>query len=307
MEVVVSERNKDGAFKDVFDFAERVNPKSLNKRQIQGLAAAGGFESLNINRATMFDNAEALLRYAQNVFADKDSGQGGLFMGEDAAEQPRPPLETLPEWQELDKLAYEFKAVGFYLSAHPLDQRMAMLERLGVMPLGQIEERMADTSYIKTKIAGVLIKKQVRVAKSGNKFAFLQVSDPTGVQEIMIFSEMLAVNQDILQTGANLLIDLEVKQQDDSIRMGGQGIQLLDDALKGKTRLTMITLIATESLTQIKGLLDADKGGQANVHLVVPITEAESAEIEIKGDFALDATTVSAIQNLNGVGSLRDV
>jgi len=307
MAIVVAERTENGAFKDVFDFAERVNPKSLNKRQIQGVAAAGGFESLNINRATMFNNAEALLRYAQNVFADRDSGQGGLFMGEAAAAQPRPPLDAEPEWQELDKLAAEFKAVGFYLSAHPLDQKMEMLQRLGVMPLGQIEERMQDTSYIKSKIAGVLIKKQVRVAKSGNKFAFLQISDPTGMQEIMIFSELLAINQDILVAGSNILVDLEVKSDGDSTRMSGQSIKLLDDALLGKTRLTKITFDNVTAMPQLKDLLAQDGAGQANVHVIVPLNDNDMAELEIKGDYALSNATVNAIRNLNGVIGLKDV
>jgi DNA polymerase-3 subunit alpha len=307
METVVAVRDEGGAFKDVFDFAERVNPKALNKRQIQGLAAAGGFESLNINRATMFGNAEALLRYAQNVFADKDSGQGGLFGGDDVASQPRPPMDALPEWQKLDKLAYEFKAVGFYLSAHPLDQKMDMLQRLGVMPLGQIEGRMEDQDYLKEKVAGVLIKKQVRVGKSGNKFAFLQISDPTGVQEIMIFGELLALHQNILETGSNILIDLEVKSQEDSIRMSGQSIRLLDEALKGKTRLTKITFSSTDTLPQLKELLAADGTGQSNVHIILPYSDSEMVEMEIKGDYALTPDTIHAIQELDNVTQLKDV
>ncbi len=307
MNLVVGERTQNGKFKDVFDFAERVNPKSLNKRQIQGIAASGGFESLNINRATMYNNSEALLRYAQNVFADKDSGQGGLFMAEEASAQPRPPLDAEPEWQELDKLAYEFKAVGFYLSAHPLDQKMEMLKRLGVMPLGDIERKMEETSYIKSKIAGVLIKKQVRVAKSGNKFAFLQISDPTGVQEVMIFSELLAINQNIFEAGTNLLIDLEVKSDGESTRMSGQSIKLLDDALKGKTRLTKITFNTVQSIPQLKELLKEDGAGQANIHVIVPLNNTEMAELEIKGDYALTNDTVHAIRQLSGVSGLMDV
>lgn len=309
MDVVVEERNKDGIFEDVFDFAERVNPKSLNKRQIQGLAAAGGFESLNINRATLYDNVENLLRYSQNVFADKDSGQGGLFGGNDSVSQPRPPMAFIPEWQELDKLAVEFKAVGFYLSAHPLDQRMVMLQRLGVLPLGHIEEKMQNTSFIKSKIAGVLIKKQVRVAKSGNKFAFLQVSDPTGVQEIMIFSELLALKQDLLEPGTNLLIDLEIQQKDDeNIRMLGQSITLLDDAVKDKARLSLITLDNTQSLSLLKELLDAEeKGGNATIHLILPLNDNENIEIGLKGTHKLNASTVNAIRQLSGVQGLRDI
>ncbi len=308
MTIVVAERHTKGIFKDIYDFAERINPKALNKRQIQGLAAAGAFECLSLNRATMFDNAEALLRYSQNVFSDKDTGQGGLFMGEETVTHNRPPMDIKQEWQELDKLAFEFKAVGFYLSAHPLDQKMAMLERLGVMPLGSIEERMQDTSFIKSKIAGVLIKKQVRIAKSGNKFAFLQISDPTGVQEIMIFSELLALNQAILEPGTNLLIDLEVKQQDDSIRMSGQGIKLLDDALKDKYRLTYIELVKTDSLPQLGELLAEDGEGLAAIHLVLPTGQLnEFVEMKLNGSYKLSAATVNAIQQLNGVENLRDV
>ena len=308
MTSVVTERMKNGLFLDIFNFAERINPKSLNKRQIQGLAAAGAFESLNINRATMFINAEALLRYSQNVFADKDAGQGGLFMGEETVTHNRPPIDTIQEWQSLDKLAYEFKAVGYYLSAHPLDQKMVMLERLGVMPLGQIEARMQDTSFIKSKVAGVLIKKQVRIAKSGNKFAFLQLSDPTGMQEIMIFSELLALNQNILEPGTNILVDLEVKQQDDSIRMSGQGIKLLDEALKDKSKLTYINLSTAASLQQIKDLLAEDGVGLVTIHLVLPTgNDKEFVEMKLNGFHKLSVGTVNAIQQLKGVEGLLDV
>ncbi len=307
MKIVVAERNENGVFKDVFDFAERVTPKALNKRQIQGLAAAGGFECLNINRATLYENAESLLRYSQNVFADKDSGQGGLFTSDEVQSQPRPPMQEIAEWQMLDKLAMEFKAVGFYLSAHPLDQKMVMLERLGVMPLGQIEEKMENTDYLRAKVAGVLIKKQVRIAKSGNKFAFLQISDPTGVQEVMIFSELLAIHQKILEPGTNLLIDLEVKSQDESLRIGGQTIKLLDDALKGKSRLTYISLTDSDAIPQMRDLLEHDGAGTATIHLIVPINDNRFVEMKLPREYALKPETVSAIQQLNGVESLQDV
>jgi DNA polymerase-3 subunit alpha len=185
---------------------------------------------------------------------------------------------------------------------------MEMLKRLGVLPLGEIEERMQDVSAIKTKIAGVLIKKQVRIAKSGNKFAFLQISDPTGVQEIMIFSELLATHQNILEAGTNLLIDLEIKQQDDSVRMSGQGIKLLDEALKDKSRLTYIHMKNAENLKQLRELLTADGHGLAVIHLVLPTDERhEFVEMKLNGAYKLSASCVNAIQQLQSVESLRDV
>ena len=167
---------------------------------------------------------------------------------------------------------------------------------------------MQDTSFIKSKIAGVLIKKQVRIAKSGNKFAFLQISDPTGVQEIMIFSELLALNQHILEPGTNILVDLEVKQQDDSIRMSGQGIKLLEDALKDKSRLTYITMTSGDSMPQLGELLKEDGEGLASIHVVLPTGQGnEYVEMKLNGSYKLSAATVNAIQQLKGVESLRDV
>ena len=307
MTSVVAERDKNGAYKDVFDFAERIDPKSLNKRSLQGLASAGGFESLGLTRATMHGMSETILRYAQNINADKDSGQAGLFGGEDMAAQNRPPLDMVPEWPPLEKLANEFASVGFYLSAHPLDTKMAMLERLGVKPLGRLEDMMMDATYLKIKIAGVLIKKQERIAKSGNKFAFLQVSDPTGVHEIMIFSELLNDARDILTVGANLLIELEIQQKDDQVRMMGQGIVLLDNALSDKTRQTYITLLNTDHLAQIKDIIMSDGEGLSIVHFTVPIHNKQLADVKIKGSYKLSADAMYAIQNIDGVQSIMDV
>ncbi|PCH99602.1 MAG: hypothetical protein COB76_05315 [Alphaproteobacteria bacterium] len=307
METVVCERNANGAFKDVFDFAERVDPKALNKRQVQGLASAGGFESLGVNRASMHGSAETILRYAQTIKADRESGQTGLFGGADMVEQNRPPLADVPEWPQLEKLAFEFKAVGFYLSAHPLDPRMKMLERLGVTPLGKIEMLMQDCVAMRPKIAGVLIGKQERIAKSGNKFAFLQISDPTGVMEVMIFSELLATARDMLVTGTNLLIDLDVQQKDDQVRVNGTNISLLDEAIKDKTRQTYIELINTQSIDQVKEILTTDGEGKAFVTFTVPINDNKYADIRLSKQYNLCPETMTAIQNLDGVESVRDV
>lgn len=304
---LVQEREANGLYKDIYDFAERISPRSLNKRQIEGLAAAGGFSSLNLTRATVHAAAETILRYAQNVHADKDTGQGGLFAGTDTAAQSRPPIENLQEWPALERLGYEFAAVGFYLSAHPLDTRMAMLERLGVKPLGRLESMMQDTSFLKIKVAGVLIKKQERIAKSGNKFAFLQISDPTGVEEIMIFSETLAAARDMLQVGTNLLVELEVQSKDDQIRMLGQSIRLLDQALQDKSRQTHILMRSTEHIAQLKHILDGDGHGLANIFVTVHIDPKKAVEIKIPGQWKLTPDTMNAIQNLSGIESVRDL
>jgi DNA polymerase-3 subunit alpha len=307
MHMVVHERNTNGKFKDIYNFSERVDPKALNKRQIQGLASSGGFESIGLNRSTVHSQAETILRYSQNIHADKDTGQEGLFGGSDLETQNRPVIDNINEWQQLEKLANEFKAIGFYLSAHPLDPRMAMLERLGVKSISKIETLMQDTTYLKLKVAGVLIGKQERISKSGNKFAFLQISDPTAVIEVMIFSELLASKRDLLVTGTNLLIELEVQQKDDQIRILGQNISLLDNVLSDKSRRTHITLNDTDAINDIQSILKNDTGGLAQIIFSVPIDNDRYVDIKINGMYKLSPDTVYTLQNMNGVTSIVDL
>jgi len=305
---LVQERQENGMFKDIYDFSERISPRSLNKRQIEGLAASGCFQSLNMARSVVHGAAETILRYAQNIHADKDVGQGGLFAGAETAAQSRPPIKNIEEWPMLERLGHEFSAVGFYLSAHPLDTRMAMLERLGVRPLGCLESMMQDISFMKTKVAGVLIKKQERIAKSGNKFAFLQISDPTGVEEIMVFPETLALSREILQVGTNLLIELEIQSKEDQVRMLGQSICLLDQALQEKSRQTHIWLSSTEHIARLKRILDEDGGnGLANIFLTIHIAPKQAVELKIPGQWKLAPLTMNAIQSLSGVKTVRDL
>ena len=195
---IVSERTANGAYKSIEDFASRIDYKSLNKRQIEGLSAAGGFESLNPNRAQMFDGADVVLRYAQSLAAEKESGQVSLFGGpeEGANGLGMPDLPNVRPWDQLEQLAREFKAVGFYLSAHPLDSREKQFENLKISSCADVHTALQDVAASRFQMAGVLLKKQEKMSQKGSKYAFLQLSDPTGIFEVTLFSEMLATTRE---------------------------------------------------------------------------------------------------------------
>ncbi|HEY8962930.1 MAG TPA: DNA polymerase III subunit alpha, partial [Alphaproteobacteria bacterium] len=175
---MAAEQAKSGPFKDIYDFAERMDPKALNKKTLEALSCAGAFESLGYNRATMFEGAELIIRYGQNMHADKDTGQQGLFAaGAGGMSANRPPLPKIQEWDQTEKLSHEFDAVGFYLSAHPLDGQRGVLDRMNVINSADLADRLRDRPHYAGRMAGVLLKKNEKVSqKSGNKYAFLQMS-----------------------------------------------------------------------------------------------------------------------------------
>lgn len=224
MTSVVAERAKSGLFKDVTDFANRIDPKVLNKRQVENLIAAGAFDCLHSKRGELYANAEEILRTANVRHQEKQSVQISLFDRSGTA-QEKVHIVKGHDWNPLDKLQKEFEALGFFLSAHPLDVYGDNLSKLGITPSSSLGTSFENGSL---KLAGVLVVKQERTSKAGQKFAFLQLSDAFGVYEVAVFSEVFAKCRDILTPGVAFFIQAMIRWTDDEYRLTAQSIEVLD-------------------------------------------------------------------------------
>lgn len=299
MEKIVAERNANGDFKDMADFISRLDTKVMNKRQFDGLICAGAYDCFNPNRAELHGNMEMLLRHASSLAEERESGQSSLFGGE-AVGSEMPAYAPTEAWDQLEKLSYEFDAVGFYLSAHPLDARMDQLEKMGVTSLNHVAKKIARSPSGRVQMAGILIRKQERVsAKSGNKFAFLQLSDSTGVYEIMIFSETLARSRDFLVPGTALLIHADAEMKNEELRFLGQMIEPLDEAMAGKVRELKIHIDASEAAQRLHDILKDAGQGNVKIHLYAHLEE-HIAEMEIKGRYSIPQDMMSSLQKTAG-------
>ncbi|MDP9128026.1 MAG: DNA polymerase III subunit alpha, partial [Pseudomonadota bacterium] len=196
MRAITAARSEKGPFKDLFDLVERVDPRVMNRKQMENLASAGAFDSLAKNRAQVIAGIDTLLKHSQQANAERSSGQVNMFGGEGGT--TKPPLPAAKMWDELTRLQHEFSALGFYLSAHPLDNYRAVLERMGVVTAGTIASQKRATGPSRYKLAGVVLSKQERTSRNGNKFAFVQLSDMGGAFELTVFSELLAAKRDVL-------------------------------------------------------------------------------------------------------------
>lgn len=307
MEALVAERAKNGPYKDLRDFATRLDSGTLNRRQVEQLAAAGAFETLNPVRSQVHDYADSLLRYAASLKEERESGQNSLFGdASDGGGLAMPPLPPVPEWEPLERLKKEFDAVGFYLSAHPLDTKAGQLETMGIVPFAQVEERLAHRSSAMLDMAGVLLKKQIKVSAKGNKFAFLQLSDSTGVYEVTLFSETLDRAKPFLEAGEALLVKAIAEQKEEQIRFTVQDVQPLDSALSSKIKEVHMTLCDPFCVPNVKALLDQAGPGRAKIVLFVCLRKGLRAEVILPGRWSFPAETRNAFQRMAGVEELGE-
>lgn len=307
MEKLVAERTGNGPFKDLGDFALRLDVKSMNRRQFEQLACAGAFDSLNENRAQVCEAADMILKFAHTAHDEKESGQVSLFGGADSEVTALPPLPDTAVWDPLEKLRREFDAVGFYLSAHPLDTKAGQLKRLGIIPMMEVEEVLAHKSSAMIDMAGVLIKKQVRVSpKSGNKYAFLQLSDSTGVYEVAVFSELLSASQDILEPGESLLLKVIAEQREDQVRYTTQTIQPLEKALSNKVKEIHIHVQDKDAVLGLKEFLDVEGPGRAVIRLHVDTEEDLGAEITLPERWNLSPEARNKLMTRPGIVDIQE-
>jgi DNA polymerase-3 subunit alpha len=187
METLVAVRDAGGVFTSLFEFADRCDQKVVNKRQMESLVSAGAFDGLDRNRAQVLASVGELTQRAQAAASERASGQGTLFGGDGDQEIAPSRYAEVAPWPTMDRLRHEFEAIGFYLSAHPLDAYGSRLERLHVVRAAALLSRVSAGGDVRIKLAGTVISKKERTSARGNRFAFVQMSDPSGMFEITVF------------------------------------------------------------------------------------------------------------------------
>lgn len=307
MKHVVEVRNAGGPFADIFDFLERVDPKVVNKRAVEGLARAGAFDSIHPNRRQLFEQADVLVAYCQSVAAERASSQVSLF-GADQAGAARPRLRSVEPWAGPEKLDQELAAVGFYLSGHPLEELTPALKRKRVTFVAEAQG-LAEAGHEAFQMAGVVRRKQERPNKNGEKFAFVGFSDPTGEFECLFPPEQLRRSRDVLEVGQSVLVKVRAKANDGEVRFFGDDATrmdvLLDDANIG---LRVVVSSNGADPEALKARLDRARANGKGGEVWVQTTLQGRTEVEIKlpGRYRLDAALRGALKTLPGVVMLED-
>jgi DNA polymerase-3 subunit alpha len=310
MRELVAEREKGGPFKDLFDFALRLDAKSFNRRQFENLVKAGACECLNPNRAQSFAAAELLLRQASRAAEERESKQESLFAGAagltDGRFAARPSLPLVGDWPEIERLQHELDAIGFYLSAHPLDPYGKSLERAGILRWVDLPAALAAGGSTRFRLAGIVNNKKERTSARGNRFAFVQLSDTTGIFEVTLFSEVLSQTRALLEGGQPLVVTVDVRREEENLRLTAQKIEPLDSIIAHVAAGLRVFVGAAEALPRLKSVIAREAGGRGRVTVVLDLPQSE-VEIALPGGFRVDPRVRAAVKSLPGIIDVHDI
>jgi DNA polymerase-3 subunit alpha len=293
----MAELVKTQPYEGLADFVARADAASITRGQIEILAKAGAFDTLHGNRAAVFAGAETIARLAAARADEQNSGQIGLF-GNAEPEPVR--LPNLADWPQTDRLANEAEAIGFHISAHPLDMYAVACKRLGVVSAAEIERR-AQGGPSRLRLAGIVGAKKERLTKTGNRMMWVTLSDVSGSYEVTLFSEVLSRVRDLLTEGTALLVTADVKMEAESLRITAVDLVPLDDAAAKAGAGLRIWLDRDDALSPIRALLEREGKGRGRVILVPKTGPTRDLDILLPGGFNVSPKLAQAMKLIQGV------
>ena len=304
---LIAERERNGPFRSLFDFAGRVDPQGINKRQVENLVRAGAFDAIDANRQRVFAAVETLLRHANTAAADRVSQQTSLFGSGAGARVPEPALPEIADWTAGERLQQEFDAIGFYLSAHPLDVYGKSLARLGVVRAVELPRLLAGRPGL-VKLAGSILGRQERTSARGNRFAFVQASDASGVFEVTLFSEALTAAREILEPGQAVLFTIEGKLEGEQVRLTAKSVEPLAKIAASAAAGIKVVLRDAAPLSGLKAALERGGRGRGQVRLILRLADRrQEVEMGLSGGYAISPAVRAALGDLAGVVEVIDL
>jgi len=196
-QAIIEEREKNGLYKDIFDFVQRVNLSSVNGKALESLALSGGFDSFNLKRECYVARGndgrtfiETLVRYGQQYQKDLNEMRNSLFGGENEVETATPPVPEAEEWSTIERLNKERDLVGIYLSAHPLDEYEYILTSMCNTHCAELEDKVELAKKQEITLGGIVTAvRSAYTKKSGKPCGFVTIEDFDGSGEIALFGE----------------------------------------------------------------------------------------------------------------------
>ncbi|MET3897108.1 DNA polymerase-3 subunit alpha [Devosia sp. UYZn731] len=297
----IVEARGDTPFKDLGDFARRVDPRILSKRTLETLANAGAFDDIVPRREVAFAAIEAVMGMAQSLTTERTAGQWNMF---DSGEpEPIKLPAGVPAWSTTERADRELSAIGFHLSAHPLDAYADVFERLRVQKWGDFERAVKDGAGA-GRLAGTISGRQDRRTRKGTPMMILTLSDQSGSFEVIAFSEQINEFGGILSPGKSVILQVGADERAEGISLRLLSAEPIEGVAEKIDRRLTVFASDSKALGSISAQLK--RGGEGSVNFVV-IRDggAREYEIELPGSYRLTAEVAGGIKALEGVMDVR--
>ncbi len=289
---IIKEREINGNFKSISDFLKRINPKDINKLQLEGLVKSGAFDNINNNRQSLFNSIPNFITKSKNLFDNKSVNQIDLFG--DNQSQELEIITKVDDWKFEERLSKEFESVGFFISNHPLNQYKEIFDDYNILNY----QNFSSTDDLKNgNIAATLLKIQERKTAKGNTYAVLKLTDLSSVFELFIFSDVLELNRDILKEGRSLILTLmkSLSNEDNRFkRINVQKIVSLQDLVNKPINEVTFKPKSLKELDEISTIL-SEKGSTA---IKINVSDNENnLYFQLENKRNIDRKTINLLRN----------
>ncbi|AKM06679.1 DNA polymerase III subunit alpha [Pelagerythrobacter marensis] len=307
MEALVAEREANGWFESLQDLFERVPKGSMNSRQLEGLICAGALDSLDPDRGRLFANIDMLLAIADAANRERESGQAGLFGGEEAAGDTLRLKEAEP-WSRSDRMANERENFGFYFSAHPVEQYRAIASANGARSYQSLMEGGGPAGGRQPAVMAAMVEKVNKGrTRRGGEFVRADFSDSTGQFSAACFEESLVESfQKWATEGTCVLLNVELDSPspDEPPRVTVRGARPLDDVKSGSRMVLSMDVSATEALTELKMALAIGTPGHGEVYVRLKTGMGEEPLLRLGRDYQIDGELAERLAEVPGLDNV---
>ncbi|MBS9720534.1 DNA polymerase III subunit alpha [Tianweitania sp. BSSL-BM11] len=294
----IVEKRKEGQFASIEDFCTRIDCKIVGKRVFESLIQAGAFDCFGYDRSALMAGIERMMGMAQRAAENAASGQGDIFGG--AAAQPEklylPPADG---WLPADRLQREFQAIGFYLSAHPLDEYRSVLAKMRVQNWSDFQAAVKKGATA-GRLAGTVTSKQERRTRTGNKMGIVMLSDSSGQYESVLFSEALAQFRDLLEPGTSVVITVAAEDRPEGVNLRIQTVQSLDEEASRVQKALRVFVRDAAPIRIVSNQLNMRGEGQVSFVVVKDGGQGE-IEVQLQDRYRIEPRMASAIKAVPGV------
>ncbi len=286
---IIKEREKNGIFKSLDDFIERVNPKDINKLQLEGLVKAGAFDEIEKNRIAMLKSIPNLIQINKSISEEKFSNQKNLFDSNSATDIKILKLDNTKPWTNNEKLMNEFQSIGFYMSDHPLNVYRDYFIKTKISSF----KNFFNGNEMSARVAGTIMSIQEKKSSKGTPFAIVKFTDLESEFELFLFSDLLVSNREKLKAASSFILTL---QKDDSVnkRINVKNIVDLKEFTKKSYDKVIIEINKKSSLNELQDLLK--ENGDTKIEIKIKNT-SKIYTFALKSRKKFNLSTFNQIKN----------
>ena len=289
---VIKERTENGKFKSINDFLCRINPKDINKLQLEGLVKAGAFDNIDNNRQALFNSIPNFIIKTKNIYENKSANQIDLFSSDET--QDNEIVLNIEDWNFEERLSREFEAVGFFISDHPLNQFKEIFDDYKIVDYIKfnIDDNIKDAN-----IAATLLKITERKTAKGTSYGVIKFTDLTSVFELFIFSDTLELNREILKEGNSLIVTLIKTFSNDENkikRINVQKITSLKDLFNKPVTEITFSIKSIKDIDQISNLIKKEGSTVVNINVT---DKNNDISFKLKNNRFIDRKSINILRN----------